>query len=487
MPAPRPRTCTVLLCLAGALGGGCAVGPDFHAPARPAVERYTAQPLESGASADGAEPLVFVPWEAPREQWWRGFASDDLDRLVEQALHAHPTLQAAEASLRQALENVAAQRGAYFPQLTAQASASRNRNAVQVLAPTLTSGTATFSLFTPQLTVAFVPDLFGANRRQVESLGALAEASRDEYDAAYLTLVGNVVSAAIQESGLRAQIAATRRVIELEQESLGVMHTQFELGAIAEADVRAQEAALAQLEASLPPLQKAADLQRDLLDALTGRLPGDAPEPAGVIDLERLAMPERIPVGVASELVERRPDVRAAQAQLHAATAAVGVALAAMLPQITLNGTIGQVATQTGQLFAGMNQFWTVGASLSETLFAGGTLLHHERAARAALDAAGAQYRLTVLSAFQNVADALRTVLADEAELRAEERACQASEASLSIVRSQLALGAVSSLALISAEQGYQQALVGRTQARMNRLVDTAALYQSLGGRAPPI
>lgn len=331
--------------------------------------------------------------------------------------------------------------------------------------------------------MSYVPDLFGGNRRQVESLQALADANRYEYDAAYLTLIANVVSAAIQEAGLRAQIEATQQVISLERESLGVMRQELDLGAIAESDVLAQDAALAQIETTLPPLQKSLDQQHDLLAALTGRLPGDAP--ISQIELDQLALPAEIPIGVPSQLVERRPDVRAAEAQLHAATAAVGVAIANMLPQITLSGAIGNVATQTNQIFAGSTEFWTLGASLSQTLFQGGTLYHRERAARAGVDIAGAQYRAAVLTAFQNVADALRALTSDGDAVRAQERAYTVATDSLAIVRQQFDLGAVSYVALLNAQQTYQQAIIGRAQALTNRYADTAALYQALGGAAP--
>jgi NodT family efflux transporter outer membrane factor (OMF) lipoprotein len=470
--------------IAAAVAAGCAVGPNFHRPAAPQTDRYTAQPLPEPDPQTELPQQHFVPGSDPDASWWKGFGSSDIDALVDQALHANPNLEAAEATLRQSLENVAAQRGAYFPTVQAQASATRNRDAVDVLSPTLTSGAATYSLYTPQLTVAFVPDVFGGNRRQVESLQALADVSRDQYDAAYLTLIANVVSAAIQEAGLRAQIDATAQVIALERESLEVMQKQLELGAIAESDVLAQDAALAQIEATLPPLRKALDQQHDLLAVLTGRLPPDMP--ALALQLDQLTLPGEIPIGVPSSLVERRPDVRAAEAQLHVATASVGVAIANMLPQITLSGAIGNVASQSGQIFSGMNEFWTVGASLSQTLFAGGMLYHRERAARAGVDIAGAQYRLAVLTAFQNVADALRALAADTDAVRTQERAFDASTRSLAIVRQQFSLGAVSYLSLLNAQQSLQQAIIGRAQALMNRYADTVALYQALGGAAAP-
>jgi NodT family efflux transporter outer membrane factor (OMF) lipoprotein len=506
-PIPPRRPGLITAVYSGAITlTACAVGPNFHRPAEPATDTYTAQaqpgvlsstatggdaaPTDGGtASRDGSTPSnddgtqTLIAGQEPPARWWQEFGSPALDVLVAEALHANPNVQAAEAALRQAQENVAAGRGAYFPQVQLTGDVSRNRNAVQVLAPTLSSGAPIFNLYTPQVSVSFVPDLFGANRRQVESLQASADASRDEYDAAYLTLAANVVTAAVQEAGLRAQIVATSQIIDIERESLQVMHRQLTLGAIAEADALAQEAALAQLETSLPPLHKALDQQRDMLAVLTGRLPSDPP--SSQFELDAITLPPAIPLGVPSKLVERRPDVRAAEAQLHAATANVGVAIANMLPQITLSGSLGSVATQTAQIFSGQSEFWSAGASLSQTLFAGGTLLHRERAARAALDQAGAEYRATVLTAFQNVADALRALAADADAVRAADRAATLSEASLDIAKRQYELGAVSYLSLLGAQQTYQQAVVGRAQARTNRYVDTAALFQALGGSAP--
>jgi NodT family efflux transporter outer membrane factor (OMF) lipoprotein len=470
---------------------GCAVGPNYHRPAEPTTDSYTAQkqpPVVGGAVTDGAMApadgavQTFVGGQEPPAQWWHEFGSADLDALVTEALRANPNVQAAEAALRQAQENVAAGRGAYFPQVQLTGDASRNRDAVQVLAPTLSSGAPIFNLYTPQVSVSYIPDLFGANRRQVESLQAQAEASGDEYDAAYLTLAANVVTAAVQEAGLRAQIAATRQIIDTEGESVQVMQHQLDLGAIAEADLIAQESALALLEASLPPLQKSLDQQRDMLAVLTGHLPSDPP--AAQFELDAITLPATIPLSVPSKLVERRPDVRAAAAQLHAATANVGVAIANMLPQITLSGSLGSVATTTGTIFAGQSEFWSVGASLSQTLFAGGTLLHRERAARAALDQAGDQYRAAVLTAFQNVADALRALAADADAVQAADRAATLSQTNLDIARRQYEIGAVNSLSLLIAQQTYQQALINRAQARTNRYVDTAALFQALGGHA---
>ena len=468
----------------GAWAWLCAcVGPNFHRPAAPQVDRYTAEALPpetaSAKGPGGAAQRFLAQGDVPRD-WWTQFGSEELDALVAEALRASPSVHAAAAALRQAQENTAAQRGSYYPTVQAGFDATRQRNAVGVLAPSLASGTALYNLYTPQVTVSYVPDVFGSNRRQVESLAALAEASRYQLDATYLTLTANVVTTAIQEAGLRAQISATERVIALERDSLGVLRRELDLGAVAEGDVYAQEAALAQLETTLPPLRRQLQTARDALAVLTGRLPADYTPVR--FELDQLVLPADLPLGVPSQLVERRPDVRAAEAQLHAATAQVGVAIASLLPQVTITGDIGSSATAMGDLFKAGTGFWSVGASLTQTLFEGGTLIHRKRAADAALDQAGALYRAAVLTAFQNVADALHALATDADTLAAASRAEEAAQRSLDVVRHQLELGSVSYLALINAEQAYQQALISLTQARANRYADTAALFQALGG-----
>jgi NodT family efflux transporter outer membrane factor (OMF) lipoprotein len=469
------------------LGQGACVGPNFHRPAAPQVDRYTAEALPtataSAAGPGGAAQRFLSEGDVPRD-WWTRFGCAELDALVAEALRANPSVQAATAALRQAQENTAAQRGAYFPAAQAGFDAARQRDAVGVLSPNLTSGAALYNLYTPEVTVSFVPDLFGANRRQVESLAALAELSRYQLDATYLTLTANVVTTAIQEAGLRAQIAATLRVIALERESLSILRRELELGSIAEGDVFAQEAALAQLESTLPPLNRQLQTSHDLLAVLTGRLPADFM--AVHFELDDLILPTDLPLGIPSELVQRRPDVRAAEAQLHSATAQVGVAMASLLPQVTITAEAGSSATAMADLFKAGTGFWSVGASLTQTLFQGGTLIHRKRAADAALDQAGASYRSAVLTAFQNVADALHALESDADALAAAEHAMSAARKSLDVARQQLALGAVSYLALVSAEQAYQQALIQTIQARANRYADTAALFQALGGSITP-
>jgi NodT family efflux transporter outer membrane factor (OMF) lipoprotein len=455
--------------------GGCAAGPDFKRPEPPQVDRFV-----PGAPPANSDAQRFLAGQPVPATWWTAFGSPELDALVAEALRANPTVAAAQAALRQARENYAAQRGGYLPTIAVGADASRNRNAVDVLAPTLTSGAELFNLYTADLSVVYTLDLTGANRRAAESLEALADAGRYQLEATYLTVVGNVVVAAIQQAGLAAEVEATERIIGLARASLGILTRQLELGAIDRLDVAAQEAALAQLEGSVPPLRRQLEATRHLLAALTGRLPADAP--ATVLSLASLRLPAEIPLGVPAELVNRRPDVRAAEAQLHAASAADGVAIASLLPHIAIGGSIGSSATAVADVLKAATQFWSIGANLTQTLFAGGALVHRKRAADAALDQAGAGYRATVLGAFQNVADALRTLETDGAALEAASRARRAADEGLGIVRRQLELGAVSYLGLIVAQQTDAQATLAELAARASCLADTAALYQALAG-----
>jgi NodT family efflux transporter outer membrane factor (OMF) lipoprotein len=462
---------------------GCTVGPDFNRPKPPGVSGYTAEPLApqtASAQVAGGEAQSFSLGRDIAQQWWTLFRCPELNAVIEQALKANPDMQVAQAALRQAMELVYAQQGFYYPTIQAGVAASRQQNAVGTLAPTLTSGAPLFNLYTAEVGVSYTLDAFGANRRQVESLKAQAEFERFQLEATYLTLTSNVVVAAVQEASLRAQIAATEQVIQIETEVVQIFRRQHELGAIAMADVVAQEATLGQLQATLPALQKQLAQQRDLLARLAGRFPSE--EPAQRFELSKLQLPQELPVSLPSKLIEQRPDVRAAEAQLHSASAQVGVAIANMLPQITLSAGAGTSATQVSQWFLPGNQFWLLGASLTQTLFDGGTLLHRKRAAEAALDQAGAQYRASVLTAFQNVADTLRALQYDADALKAQVAAEHAASESLAIARKALDLGSISYLSLLNAEQTYEQTLISLVQAKANRYADTAALFQALGG-----
>lgn len=461
----------------------CAVGPDFHRPVTEAGDRYTPGALPArtaSASGPGGAAQQWSEGQDIAARWWTAFGSDTLDALVDEALRANPGMAAAQAALHQANELVAAQRGYYFPTLQAGFAPTRQKNPVGTLAPTLASGAPIYNLFTAQLNVGYALDLFGGNRRQVEALVAQADLQRHALQATRLTLATNVVLAAVQEAATRAQIAATERMVHIETEQQQILRKELALGAIAQADATAHEALQAQTAAALAPLRKQRALQQDALAALLGRLPSQGPPPT--VDLDALELPATLPLSLPSTLVQQRPDVRMAEEQLHAASADVGVALADMLPQISLSASLGGTATRLGSMFSAGNQFWSAGASLSQTLFAGGTLYHRERAAVAALDLAGAQYRSVVLGAFQNVADTLQALVFDAEAYQASRDAEGAAERSLAYTRHAMDLGAVSYLALLNADQAYQQALVNRVQAQANRYADTAALFQALGG-----
>jgi NodT family efflux transporter outer membrane factor (OMF) lipoprotein len=473
----RSKKIRSLLCTLSVVAiSGCAVGPDFVRPAAPDVQTYTGE--KAGDSSVGDEQRFIAAMDIPA-QWWEVFHSEPLNALVGQALKHNPDLEAAQAALRVARENYYAQQSVYYPSVDANFAPSRNKNAVQV-SPTLATPTPYFNLYTAQVNVGYTFDVFGGNRRQVETLEALAESQRFQREATYLTLTSNVVATAVQEASLRGQIAATEAVIKIENESLQIFQRRLALGDAAGADVAGQEAVLAQAEANLPVLKKQLAQERDLLAALVGRFPSD--EPTETFDLDSLQLPRDLPLTLPSKLVEQRPDIRSAEAQLHAASAQVGVAIANMLPQITLSANIGAVATQANQLFLPGNGFWTVAGGFTQPIFEGGSLLHKTRAARANLDQAAAQYRSTVLAAFQNVADTLHALQNDSDAVAANLKAERAAAQSLTIATKLQQLGEISYLNLLTAQQTYQLAAINLVQAQASRYADTAALFQALGG-----
>jgi NodT family efflux transporter outer membrane factor (OMF) lipoprotein len=466
--------------LALLLLAGCAVGPDFLRPEPPKGARYTAADLPAAtAPAAGETQLFGVGHDIPAE-WWTLFRSPRLNALIEQALKANPNIEAAKAALVQAHELTLSGEAAFFPTVQGSAGASRNLTPTSTLSPATATGNPYYSLYTTQLTVSYMPDVFGGTRRQVEALAATEESQRFQLEAAYLTLTGNLVAAVVTEAALEGQVAATEESIRTQRESLDILNRQLALGQAAGADVAVQQAALAQAESALPPLQKQVAQQRHLIAVLGGRLPGEGAE--APFDLATIHLPADVPISLPSQLVEHRPDIRAAEANLHAASAEIGVAIANMLPQITLSGNLGAAALTAGALFGPGTEVWSIGANATQTLFDAGALLHKKRAAEAAFDEAKAQYRATVLNAFQNVADALRALQSDADALNAAIKAEQAARDSLNIAQRQLKLGAIAPLALLTAEQTYAQTRLGLVIAEAARLADTAALFQALGG-----
>jgi NodT family efflux transporter outer membrane factor (OMF) lipoprotein len=488
MLATRPLGILSLLAAAVALGTGCAAGPRYHAPEAPANAGYTPEPLpQSSASApiQGGEAQSLISERDIPFEWWRLFQSPALDALVVQAFKANPTIPAAHAALAQAQESVRAQRGFYYPSIGAGFQAQRAKVAGNLTQgdslgiqgtgnnlsePTAPAAPLYYQFYTAGLTVGFVPDVFGSNRRQVESLAAQRDAQRFMLEATYITLASNVVAAAIQEASLRAQIQATRQIIDADEKSLQILRDQFRLGFAMRIDVAAQEAALAQAQTTLSPLQKQFEQTRDLIRLLAGHLPDQ--DVAQSFELDALQ----------PRIIQQRPDVRAAEAQLHAANAQVGVAVAAMLPQFSIAGTLGGAADQIPWLFRTGGPYWTLVGGVTQPIFEGGTLLHTKRAASAALKQAAAQYQTTVITAYQNVADALHASLSDADELVGAVQTENAAKLAYDLTRQQMQLGYVNELLLLNAETTYQQALIARVQAQAVRFGDTVALFQALGG-----
>src|SRR5579863_3020176 len=467
---------------------GCAVGPNFSPADKPDVTGYVKGNL---ASADPGKGPPSVPGQRflsgvdVSTRWWAAFKSEPLNQLVRESVDHNPNLQAAEAAIKIAHYNALAQRGLFFPQVTGSNAQQQFLIAnPQQVPPIPTAGPQSqFSLITNQLTVSFVPDIWGANFRAVESLDAQTEQQLFQLEAAYLTLTSNVVTAAIQEASLRGQIAATQRIIAIERHLLDILKRQLNFGQAAQADVLAQEAALAQAEQLLPPLQKQLDQQRDLLTALAGQYAAD--EIRQKFDLAHMKLPANLPVSLPGKLVDQRPDVRAAEANMHSAAAQIGVAIAARLPNVTLSANGGSSAFNWATAFQPGTGFYTLGAAVTAPIFDGLTLYHRQKAAEAVLDQAEAQYRATVITAFQNVADALRALQADAKAMRAARHAEDTAKASLDIVEKQLNEGQVNQLAVLNAQQTYLTAAIIRVQTEANRMADTAALFMALGGKWP--
>ena len=461
---------------------GCAVGPDFQKPAAPTVTGYTSEPLSGpggAATPIAGETQRFVDGQDIPGQWWMLFQSKPLNDLIERSLKNNPDIKAAQAALLVAKEDILAQRGAYYPAVDGSASASRQKTS-EDLAPIPNSGELNFTLYTPQLTVAYVPDVFGLNRRTIESLQAQADQQRFALVATYVTLSANVAVAAIQEASLRAQIEATRQLIAINSHLLDMLRERWAKGYVGRLDVAAQESQLAQVRAGLPPLLKQLAQQRDLLAALTGAFPSeDLPEQ---FELSSLKLPQELPVSLPSQLVEQRPDVRQAEENLHAASARIGIAVANRLPNFELTANIGAMAVGAGPIFAAGTEFWEVGAGVTQPIFRGGALLHQERAAQAAYTQAAEQYRGTVLTAFQNVADTLNALQQDADGLRAAAAAKAAANTARDLATKQWQSGYANYQSLLQAEQSDQQAAINLIQAQGCRYADTVALFQSLGG-----
>lgn len=466
-----------LLCIALA---GCTVGPDFKRPEVPANADYSREKLTATAQADidagGAAQRLIAGMDIPG-QWWTLFRSPTLNALVEEALRANPDVSAAQAALRQANELVYADQASLFPSVNANASKTREKvsgvTAGLPESPILTVSSAS-------LNVSYAPDVFGGTRRQIESTTAQAEYERFQLEATYLTLTANVVNTAISLASVRDQVAATETIIRLQSDQLDVLQAQRRLGAIGDSDVLTQQTALAQTRATLPPLQKQLAQTSNQLMAYLGRFPNQ--DRGEAFNLASLHLPEELPVSLPSAIVGQRPDVRSAQAQLHQASADIGVAVANQLPQFSITGSLGSTVASGTKLFSAGTGVWSLAGSIAQPIFDAGALEHRKRAAVAAYDESAARYRGTVITAFQDVANSLRALEADADALNQQVVAERSAQANLDLVQAQFKLGAVAYINLLNAQQSYQNTVLSRVKAQAARYSDTTALFQALGG-----
>jgi NodT family efflux transporter outer membrane factor (OMF) lipoprotein len=449
---------------------GCAVGPDFVRPKPPTVDRYTsgAQPTAT-ITADG-QAQQFAQGAKIVADWWLLFNSPKLDEMIKDAIAHNPTLQAAQASLRQSQEYLQAGYGVFYPQFDAGFNATRQKSSQARFGGS--SASSIFNLYTLTMTVSYALDIFGGERRAVESLNAQVDFQRYMVLGTYLTLTGNIVNTIIARSAYDAEIKTTEQIISLLKEQVRITEIQEQAGTVPYLNVLSLQSQLASTEAVLPPLRQKLSQTEHLLATLIGYLPAEWTSPQ--VDLSDLTLP--------SELVQQRPDILAAEAQLHSASAEIGVATAALFPSFTLNGTYGLNNASIKDLFKNTSSFWNLGANLTAPLFHGGTLSAKRRAAIEAYNQAAANYRQTVLSAFAQVADNLRALEHDAETLRAQSQALKASEEALRLIQANYEAGTVSYLQVLVADNQYHQAKIGYLQALAQRFQDTDAFFVVLGG-----
>ena len=460
---------------------GCAVGPDFKTPAVPAAPGYSAQPVPretASAPIAGGEAQHLADANVPAD-WWHLFESPALDALVDEALRASPSVVQAEARLRQAQAEAEAQFGYALPSVDGSVSAVRQQINPEAFG-FKTPKPGPFTLYSASLSVSYALDIFGGVRRALEASRAQVDTQRYELEAARLSLAGNVGTTVVRIASLDAQIAATQRLAAEQRKQLEITERRLSLGGVAQVDAFSQRTLVAQTDATLPPLMQQAAQMRHRLSVLLGREPG-----AGLPDLpslDALRLPDPLPVSLPSTLAQRRPDIRAAEAMWHQASANVGIATANLFPRITLSAGLGSETTGFRNLLGAGSSIWNLGAGLTQPIFHGGTLRAKKREAEAAYDAAGAAYKQTVLQGLQEVADALHAVNNDAQTLQARATATDQAQQTLRAAEARHAAGGISTLTLLDAQRQLDQATLQQVQSRADRLLDSAALMQALGG-----
>ncbi len=490
---PNKRTGTVLLnslgfrgrkfgiffsALACLTAAGCAAGPDFTRPEAPNTDRYNYGGDPKEFSAAGTERQQIIAGSEPVANWWKLFNSSRIDAIVSEGLENNPSLQAAQASLRESQENLRAGSGVFFPQAGATFAETREKSSPA------SSGSSSvgklFNLSTLSASVSYVLDIAGGQRRTVEGLAAKVDQQRAIGLGTYIILSGNLVNTSIAIAAYQAQIDELELLASLEKEQVAIAEKQYKAGVVAFSSVLALQSQLDALEASIPPVEQQLNRAENLLAMLTGRLPSEFRTPK--IMLSEIALPDDLPLSLPSELVRQRPDILAAEAQLHAASAGIGQATAALFPSFTLSAGYGQASLSANNLFDKANSFWNLGANIAAPIFNGGSLRAKRRAAIAAYDQSFANYRATVLSAFAEVANTLRALQHDAEVVQKASRALDTAGLSLNLLQANYRAGLVNYLQVMAADRDYRQAKISLIQARALQLQDTAALYVALGG-----
>ncbi|MBF0505399.1 MAG: efflux transporter outer membrane subunit [Nitrospirae bacterium] len=457
---------------------GCAVGPDFVRPEPPQVKHYTTGVEPSATIPADGQAQYFQEGAKIAADWWRLFNSSRIDAVIKEAIANNPTIQAAQASLRQSQDNLRAGYGVFFPQVDAGFDATRQKSSLARFGEGPVS--SIFNLYTLQASVSYALDVFGGERRAVEGLQAQVDFQRYAFLGTYLALSGNIVNTLIAQAAYREQIKATDQIISIEKEQVGIAESQVQAGTVPYSNALSLRSQLAAAEATLPPLRQKLSQADHLLATLAGRAPAEWSPPQ--IDLADITLPCSLPLSLPSELVRQRPDILAVEAQLHSASANIGVATAAMFPSFTLSGAYGWSNNSLGNLVRSTSSIWNLGADVTAPIFHGGTLWFKRKAAIEAYNQSLANYRQTVLSALAQVADTLRALQNDADALKSQLEALSTAEETVRLLQANFQSGTAGYLQMLVADAQYSQAKIGYLQALAQRLQDTVALFVALGG-----
>ena len=474
-----------LAAVLAAVSSGCTVGPDFTPPDAPSTTRYISPdetPARDAATGLAAPTQTVALGEKVTAEWWTLFHSPEIDTLVKEAIASSPTLESAMARLTAAQEAVAAASAARYPQVAVGASVERQRLTASSfgLKADNVSLPPNFNVYQVGPTVSYALDLFGGTRRQIEQKTASADVQRYQFDAAYQALTGNTVAQALQVAAIRAQVQAIHDILDLDRQNLDLVRTERRAGSVPDTDVVSAQSQLASDVTLLPGPEQQLDVAKHALAVLLGRAPGDWSPPD--LDLTSLTLPGLLPVSLPSELVHQRPDILAAEAQIHVASAQIGVATAQLYPAITLSGSVGAAALDAGHLFNPANLAWSIAAGLTEPVFDGGMRQAERRAALAEFKASAADYRQTVLQAFGQVADTMQALSHDAQLLAGQRQALDVASESVRLQRLSYSGGGSAILPLLDAQRQYQQARLGYVRAEAQRYQDTAQLLVAMGG-----